>query len=375
MRRSIVLAIALVLVVAACSDPKVIDEPNPTTSNPAVESSVRDEGDTATTGTPPDPSSTSSVLTTTSTASVTSSPSSQLPDGVVGVGTPAGVGTTIRVSGFDDLLDVTLAEVLDPATPGLFDPEPGNRYMGLRFVITNRGDGVWSDSPSNSVSVIGDDNTQHSATFADIVEGTHFASTTAAPGDLRQGWIVVELPVATAPSRIRYTPSSGFADETAEWDLMLPVADTPVQPLVTAPTAGVGDAISLMSLDEIPVAVTIDAIADPAEGSNSFSQPVEGFRFVAIQLTLVNEGSSNYQDSVGNLAAAITQDGFSYSTTFAESKAGPGFEGSVLLTPGDIRTGWIVFEVPLEQKLAKVSIALDSGFGPEVGEWSLDLEG
>ena len=51
------------------------------------------------------------------------------------------------------------------------------------------------------------------------------------------------------------------------------------------------------------------------------------------------------------------------------------FEGSVVLTPGDVRTGWIVFEVPIDLEVLKMTGALNSGFGPEIGEWNLVVGG
>jgi hypothetical protein len=243
--------------------------------------------------------------------------------------------------------------------------------VGLRLIITNRGEGVWSDSPSNAVSVIGDDDTQHSATFANVEEGPIFSDATAAPGDLRQGWVVVEVPDGVNVGRVRYTPDSGFADETAEWDSALDAIPLAADPAVTVPNAGIGDTITLASLDGIPVAVTVDAIADPAEAAE-FSDPQDGNRLVAVQLTLTNNGTSNYDDSVENMPSIVTPEGFSYGATLADVTAGQGFDGSLLLTPQDTRTGWVVFELPSEQPIAKLTLALDSGFGPEAGEWQLE---
>jgi len=52
-------------------------------------------------------------------ARVSSSAFTDLPDGVVASGSRAPPGATIRVPGFEDLLDVTLVETVDPATPSL----------------------------------------------------------------------------------------------------------------------------------------------------------------------------------------------------------------------------------------------------------------
>lgn len=354
--RQFVAVVTLVLVASACSFPEteVISDADPTTTTTEGVAGSNGGGSTATVET-----------------STTVAPEIDLPAGVVEAGAPVPSGTTVRVAGFDTLLDVTLAEVADPATPGPFwDTSPGTRLVGLRVVITNQSEAVWSDSPSNSVSVIGDDDTQHSATFMIIEEGPMFADTTTVPGDVRQGWVVVEVPEGVAVSRVRYTPNSGFADETAEWDLGLDAIPYSDDPAVTIPNADIGDTITLEGFEEIPIGVSVDAIVDPAEADGYFD-PEEGNRFVAVQLTLTNTGTLNYNDSVENMPSVITPEGFSYSTTIAGVTAGSGFDGTLLLTPQDTRTGWVIFELPSEQSIAKLTLALDSGFGPEVGEWQL----
>lgn len=358
MRRMLVAALLLVVSACASTDPEVIVAPDSTDAVSTTASS-NDDGSAV-----PEP-------TTTTTES-----NEALPEGVVESGSPVAPGTTVRVAGFDgDLLDVTLAEVVDPATPGDFgEPEAGSRLIGLRLVIVNAGEEVWSDSPLNSLAVIADDNTQHSGSFLSVQEGPGFADTTAGPGDVRQGWMSVELPESVAIGRVRYTPDSGFADDFAEWTMDLASVTVASEPVVTTPQAGVGDTVTLASFDDVPIAITVGAMEDPAE-PGEYSEPQDGNRLAAVELTLENAGSTNYEDSVGNIAAAVTIEGYSFRTTFSETAAGAGFDGSLVLTPGDVRTGWIVFEVPAEFEIAKLTVALDSGFGPEVGEWSLASDG
>jgi hypothetical protein len=45
--------------------------------------------------------------------------------------------------------------------------------------------------------------------------------------------------------------------------------------------------------------------------------------------------------------------------------------GSPKIQPGDQRLGWITFEVPLRARLRMFQFTLNSGFGPETGEWTL----
>jgi len=50
---------------------------------------------------------------------------------------------------------------------------------------------------------------------------------------------------------------------------------------------------------------------------------------------------------------------------------GPGIGSSVKIAPGDKRVGYISFEVPDGTKLTQFQFTLDSGFGPDTGQWEL----
>ena len=58
-------------------------------------------------------------------------------------------------------------------------------------------------------------------------------------------------------------------------------------------------------------------------------------------------------DSVANIAATVTVEGFSFRTTFSEAPAGAGFDGSLVLAPSDLGTGRLVLEVPAEFEITR----------------------
>ena len=45
---------------------------------------------------------------------------------------------------------------------------------------------------------------------------------------------------------------------------------------------------------------------------------------------------------------------------------------SVKISPGDVRSGWVYFAMKPSAKPRMLQFTADSGFGPEVGEWSLE---
>lgn len=129
------------------------------------------------------------------------------------------------------------------------------------------------------------------------------------------------------------------------------------------------DALTLHSNDEgVEMQVTVTRVIDPAKAPGGLFGPDKGNGFVAIEIRLENVGSTVYGDSPGNGAVAIDTGDHEYDATIS----GLGQElGSTKIASGDARVGLIVFELPKEAMLRTFQLTLDSGFGPETGEWVL----
>lgn len=114
--------------------------------------------------------------------------------------------------------------------------------------------------------------------------------------------------------------------------------------------------------------VTVTRVIDPAKAPGGLFGPDKGNGFVAIEIRLENVGSTVYGDSPGNGAVAIDTGDHEYDATIS----GLGQElGSTKIASGDARVGLIVFELPKEAMLRTFQLTLDSGLGPETGEWVL----
>jgi hypothetical protein len=117
--------------------------------------------------------------------------------------------------------------------------------------------------------------------------------------------------------------------------------------------------------------VTLVKVVDPAHSSMGIP-PTAGKRLVAVQLRLKNTGTAVYDDAPSNSGQLLDTQGQSFSTTIDEATGCPGFaNGLAKIAPGNVGLGCIIFEVPKGTKLAKMQFALDSGFAPETGEWTL----
>jgi Domain of unknown function (DUF4352) len=366
-------AAAFILAVAACSsDPEVIDEPDstPADGTGSVTSGVTTSIAAGSAPVSEEPTESTPTTEPATTASATTEPQTTVPPTTEASG-PAEVGSTITLEGTDSRIAVTVTAVADPAPPvEFFEPEQRSRYVAVQLRLLNVGDTTFQDSPSNGAQLIDADNQQHAATFETTAVGPDLGSVTIAAGDTRSGWLTFPLPESIVPERFTLALDSGFAEQTGEW-LLTSGTPTDPSPPVLVPESGPGDAITLEGLDGEQVEVTPVAVADPAP-PGEFDQPGRGERFVAVQLRLSNVGDVTYSDSPSNGLVMIDSKGQVWDPAFVDSGVGPGFEGgSVRLAPGDERLGWVTFKAPADAALAKLTMALSSGFAEQVGEWRL----
>jgi hypothetical protein len=139
-----------------------------------------------------------------------------------------------------------------------------------------------------------------------------------------------------------------------------------------APKAHIGDFITLRGGEKgEKIKVKVNRVIDPLAGGE-FDQPSAGKRYVGVEITLKNVGTTTYSDSPSNGAQLIgTNDRQFDSTLLSGGPCGDEFSASAKIAPGDRRVGCIPFEVGKHAKLKKFQFTLSSGFGPDNGEWLL----
>ena len=136
--------------------------------------------------------------------------------------------------------------------------------------------------------------------------------------------------------------------------------------------AGVGDTIDLAGMDDgEKIAATVVRVVDPARPKSDIDQPESGQRLVGVQLKLVNVGSTVYSDSPDNGAVLVDRSGQSFNSDLASTSAGASFPGSVDISPGSTRLGYVVFAVAKSSAIDTFQFTLDSGFAEQTGEWSV----
>lgn len=139
-----------------------------------------------------------------------------------------------------------------------------------------------------------------------------------------------------------------------------------------ATTAKVGDTITLKGNEEgMAIAVTVVKFVPKAQPADEFQKPERSTdRLAAIEIRLKNVGKTAYEDAPANGASVIDDKDQEHSASLLETSAGPRIEFPNI-APGDARRGYLTFEVPKAAKVVKFQFQLDSGFGPQSGQWSL----
>ncbi|MGW3287272.1 DUF4352 domain-containing protein [Streptomyces sp. NPDC001002] len=145
-----------------------------------------------------------------------------------------------------------------------------------------------------------------------------------------------------------------------------------VPALALAPVAEpkVGDKVSLSGTNSGEMLdVTVSKVVDPARPGDF--TPSAGQHYVSVQFRLKNTGTAVYKDSPSNGATVIDKAGQRFTSTVANTTAGPEFPGSVTIRPGKSALGFITFEVADGSRVVSVQFAMNSGFSDDVGEWTV----
>jgi len=134
--------------------------------------------------------------------------------------------------------------------------------------------------------------------------------------------------------------------------------------------AHVGGSVTLNgNRDGLTMDVKVVKVVDPAKPRNSIFGPKKGDHFVAIRIELTNSGTKTYSPSSTD-AVLVIDYRLRRLDADVTDPVGPGL-GTQKIAPGERRVGYISFEVPDGRKLIVFQFRLDSGFGPDTGQWSL----
>jgi len=138
-----------------------------------------------------------------------------------------------------------------------------------------------------------------------------------------------------------------------------------------APAGVVGSTFSLNDGSGISYQVTLVKVIDPAQGADQFSTPASGKRFVGLVFRIKGlTGSPQGEDAITD-AVLVGANGRDYPAGPARVAGYANFDdGAIHVTPGQVVTGAVAFQVPASVPVSTVQWTALSGFGPMV-EWNV----
>jgi len=114
------------------------------------------------------------------------------------------------------------------------------------------------------------------------------------------------------------------------------------------------------------MSVTLNAVADPARGANSYTVPNNGFRFVAAKFTIVGV-SGTFTDDANSDAVLIGSDGQTYSFDGNSVYGCTNFNyGQYTVAANQRSVGCVVFQVPNGIKVAQIEWGAAFGNAPAI---------
>lgn len=137
------------------------------------------------------------------------------------------------------------------------------------------------------------------------------------------------------------------------------------------PRARLGDAITLKGTDAKLKVKVLRVSRNLQVGEFDKPQSPRN-RFVGVFVRLTNVGRKTYKDSPSNGAKLITShDEQADPAIITTGSCSSTFASDVTLSSGSSQQGCIPFEIKRSAKPKTFQFGLDSGFGPQTGEWSL----
>ncbi len=240
-------------------------------------------------------------------------------------------------------------------------------------LVATSGGGSKATKPTDSVAATTRPDTRAPQTIAPttaVRRTTTTQRTTTSPSTTEVGTTpVFTVPVLTDP------PTTAAATTTATPSTAAPRV-TAVPGSTPATTAAPGGALPVGGQATVTdhadtVQVTVLSVVDNAPAPQ-YLPPNPGNKLVSVQLRLVNPGAQPLDIAPELGATLIDGSNQQFTSSFQTSGAGPGLL-SVRMLPGDVRSGWLTWEVPKESVPTQLQWKLN--FGDNGAEWDLTQQG
>lgn len=179
-------------------------------------------GSATVTSTPDTAAQESAISAPSAAATVGSTPEASMP----AAPKAAQIGDVITLKDNSDTLQIAVkpARIIKAGAPAndMVKPEAGKRLYGVEVVMKNTGSKVLSDSPGGGAKVVDDEGQEYEQSLFGEISGAHkLGEITLAPGKVRKGVIVFEVPEDAKIVEFMMALSSGYADQKGSWTLKI----------------------------------------------------------------------------------------------------------------------------------------------------------
>lgn len=146
-----------------------------------------------------------------------------------------------------------------------------------------------------------------------------------------------------------------------------------IAPIAKSPSpVAIGTSQTLHDFYGDAFSVSVSEVADPATAASGSGLPDSGYRFVAVELGIVNTSTQEIEDDANYAMTVTGSDGQPYSSDFGVVSQCTNFTdgtGFFDLPPGDSVTGCVIFELPTSVTVQTISFSLAPGY-LDTAEWS-----
>lgn len=150
------------------------------------------------------------------------------------------------------------------------------------------------------------------------------------------------------------------------------VSVTPFSALSVSAKAPIGSTIGLAGNDAgEKMSVAAVQVFAHARAASDFDTAQPGDRLYAVQFRLDDTGRVAYADAPSNGAVAVDAAGRSFEASLDNVADCASFPAADHIAAGGSGLGCIVFNVPVNARITVVQFTLDSGFGPQTGQWQV----
>ena len=132
------------------------------------------------------------------------------------------VGDTLNLTRADGTkVAVTLVEVINPATVLGGAGQSDNTYVAAKLTLVDTDEDAIEGDVNVNLAMVGSDNQTYTPDLHDTAQCTNFelGSFHLKAGESATGCVLFALPIGVSPTRVKYTPSAGFANDFGEWQV------------------------------------------------------------------------------------------------------------------------------------------------------------